>query len=197
MREIDSVKTLKEESDKDHTVNSQIPVEICSWNSYYYPRNKHITSKSNSPRKLPILRNLNQSTELAKSTKRTNYQHPPVYFIKSPYKDYPKSSNKLLTHKKITANEPSSKTFAAQTVNHTPDLYIKLAGLLNNYPCPKRDISPYRSEICKALFNTKTIEELVHRTKMSLPKRKESTRYSTEKRISPLREYKIGDYFRV
>lgn len=182
IKEINSLKTLQEESDRDQTLSPVGPSEISSWNGQIsYFASKIRGTSSISPKKLPSLHKI--PVKITSVAKKIFLKRTPIYIINSPFKSYAKS----LSPKKKFFQEPSSHNFAIQTFTPTPDLYKKVKDLLKGPAFPKRDLSPYRSQLCNALTSSNTIEELLHRTKISYQAIKPQ-----KKRVSPFRECKFA-----
>ena len=189
LKEISSIKALRDESDKVQNNNfSSVPIEISSWNGYpsFFSQKIRSKFKSMCPRKLPVLKNLKQSISYSISPKKSTFkQNERVYTVNSPYQLYPISPNKLPYSFQNIVKHPSSKSFAVQAITPGPYISKEVNQLLHNPLIPKRDISPFRLELSKAINTSRTIEELLKRTKLINTIPRYSLQTKTEKIIWP------------
>ena len=121
-----------------------------------------------------------------------------VYFVHSPYELYPPSNSKLPFPYRKLQKEPTSPEFFTNKAIPNSKLYEKLKNFYKNrIRYHKQEISPQRYNLCKAMTTSKTIEELLHMTKVPASKIfKKSTQTGTSPRISPLKEYKLSGTLR-
>jgi hypothetical protein len=73
----------------------------------------------------------------------------------------------------------------------SPELCREIKEILKFPPYPKRDPSPHRQNLCKAMNNSNTIEELLKMTKFKVSTILKSSETNTGTQISPLREYRL------